>query len=90
MSAVADADDAAKRREKLSTKLSAAAKAASEAALQNARNAAKAADAVLAAFAVGESALESWSAAAEKATRDADAEVRRADFRARAGCGLRR
>ena len=76
MSAVADADDAAKRRDKLSTKLSAAAKAASEAALQNARNAAKAADAVLAAFAVGESALESWSAAAEKATRDADAEVR--------------
>ncbi len=75
-SALADADDAAKRREKLSSKLSAAAKAASEAARQNARNAAKAADAVLAAFAVGESALESWSAAAEKATRDADAEVR--------------
>ncbi len=74
--AVADADAAAKRREKLSAKLSAAAKAASEAARTNARNAAKAADAVLAAFAVGESALESWSAAAEKATLDAAAKVR--------------
>ena len=75
MSAMADADAAAKRREKLSAKLAAAAKAASEAARTNARNAAKAMDAVLAAFAVGESALESWSSAAEKATQDAATEI---------------